>query len=60
LPVFVTVLKHHLPLGAELHTEITALTEAVAQVIRRPVACVHIEYASAAAGRVSFGGKLAE
>ncbi len=60
LPVFVTVLKRQLPLGAELQAEVAALTQAIAQVVCRPVACVHVEYAPAAAGRVSFGGKLVE
>jgi phenylpyruvate tautomerase PptA (4-oxalocrotonate tautomerase family) len=60
LPVFVTVLKRELPHSAELHAEVAALTQAVAQVVRRPVGCVHVEYAPAAAGRISFGGKLIE
>ena len=60
LPVFVTVLKRQLPLGAEMQAEVTALTQAIAQVIHRPAACVHVEYAPAGAGRVSFGGKLVE
>ena len=60
LPVFVTVLKRQSPQRAELEGEVTALTRAVAQVIGRPVACVHIEYAPAAAGRLSFGGVLVQ
>jgi phenylpyruvate tautomerase PptA (4-oxalocrotonate tautomerase family) len=60
LPVFVTVLKRHLPLDAELQAEVAALARAIAQVLHRPVDCVHVEYAPAAAGRVSFGGKLVE
>lgn len=58
LPVFVTVLKREPPSGAELEAEVTALTRAIAQVIGRPAACVHIEYAPAAIGRVSFGGAI--
>jgi phenylpyruvate tautomerase PptA (4-oxalocrotonate tautomerase family) len=58
LPVFVTVLMRRSPVGADLQAEVTALTQAVAQVVRRPATCVHLEYAPAAAGRVSFGGKL--
>jgi phenylpyruvate tautomerase PptA (4-oxalocrotonate tautomerase family) len=58
LPVFVTILKRHCPHGAELEGEVTALTRAVAQVIGRPAACVHIEYAPAAVGRLSYGGVL--
>ena len=60
LPVFVTVLKRQLPSGAALHAEVAALTQAVAQVVRRPATSVHVEYAPAAAGRLSFGGKLVE
>ena len=60
LPVFVTILKRQTPQRAELEGEITALTRAVAQAIGRPAACVHIEYAPAAAGRLSFGGVHAQ
>jgi phenylpyruvate tautomerase PptA (4-oxalocrotonate tautomerase family) len=60
MPVFVTVLERQPPIAAELEPEITALTHAIAQVVRRPTACVHIEYAPAGAGRVSFGGKLVQ
>jgi phenylpyruvate tautomerase PptA (4-oxalocrotonate tautomerase family) len=60
LPVFVTVLKRQLPSSVELQTEITVLTRAIAQVIGRPAACVHVEYAAAALGRVAFGGTLVQ
>jgi len=60
LPVFVSVLERQPPAGAELEAEVTALTHAIAQVVGRPAARVHIEYAPAAAGRVSFGGKLVQ
>ena len=60
LPVFVTVLKKQIPPRAELDGEVTALTDAVAHVIGRPAACVHIEYAPAAAGRLAFGGSLVQ
>jgi len=58
LPVFVTVLKQRLPIAAELHAEVAKLSSAIAQVVGRSVSCVHVEYAPAASGRVSFGGKL--
>ena len=58
LPVFVTVLKRQIPDRAKLEGEVAALTGAVAEVIGRPAACVHIEYAPAAAGRLAFGGVL--
>ena len=60
LPVFVTVLERQPPTGAALAVEVTALTQTIAQVIGRTAACVHIEYAPAAVGRVSFGGKLVQ
>jgi len=60
LPVFVGVLERQPPAGADLQAEITALTDAIAQVIGRPAACVHIAYAPAAVDRVSFGGKLVQ
>jgi phenylpyruvate tautomerase PptA (4-oxalocrotonate tautomerase family) len=60
LPVFVTLLERQPPLGAALQAEVTGLTHAIAQVIGRPAACVHVEYAPAAVGRVSFGGKLVQ
>ena len=60
LPVFVTILKKQIPPLAELDGEVTAITDAVAQVIGRPAACVHVEYAPAASGRVAFGGILVQ
>ena len=60
LPVFVTILKRQSPQCAELEGEVTALTRAVAQVLGRPSTCVHIEYAPAGAGRLSFGGILVQ
>ena len=58
LPVFVTILKRQSPLGRDLEVEVTELTRTIARVIGRPAARVHIEYAPAAVGRVSFGGSL--
>lgn len=60
LPVFVTVLKRAPPVKAELADEISALTSAIAQVLGRAMSCVHVEYAPAAVGRLSFGGTLIE
>ena len=60
MPVFVTVLERLPPSGAELPAEVATLTQAIAQVVGRPAACVHIEYVPAAVGRVSFGGKLVQ
>lgn len=58
LPVFVTLLARLPPSGAELEREVGLLTRAVAQAIARPPHCIHIEYAPAALGRLSFGGSL--
>ncbi len=60
LPVFVTVLKRQSPQGSKLEAEVAELTMVIAQVLGRPAACVHVEYAPAAVGRVSFGGKLVQ
>ena len=60
LPVFVSVLKRAVPDKTTLAAEIAALTSAIAKATSRNPACVHIEYAPAAAGRLSFGGKLVE
>ena len=60
LPVFVTVLKRAPPTRTELAGEISALTDAIAQALARPVSCVHVGYAPAAAGRLAFGGRLVE
>ena len=60
LPVFVTVLRRTLPEKAALADEIAEVTRSVARVTERDLACVHVEYAPAAAGRLSFGGRLVE
>ncbi len=60
LPVFVTVLKRSTPVGSELEAEVSTLTQVIAKVLGRAASCVHIEYAPAASGRLSFGGKLVE
>ena len=60
LPVFVTVLKRQVPLGAELQAEVDSLTQAIARVVARPAESVHVEYAIAAANRLAFGGKLVQ
>ena len=58
LPVFVTVLHAHPPIGEALVTEAMALTLAVAQCVVRAPERVHVQYAPPAAGRQAFGGKL--
>ncbi|MEO8506171.1 MAG: hypothetical protein ABI593_00920 [Betaproteobacteria bacterium] len=59
-PVFVTVTRRELPDRGTLLVEIAALTEAIARILQRPPARVHVEYAPAAAGRIAFGGTLVE
>ena len=58
LPVFVTILRRTIPEPAQLEVEVAALTDAIAKVIGRPTSCVHLEYAPAASGRLSFGGDM--
>ena len=60
LPVFVALLDRQPPVGAELQSEVAALTHAIAQVVGRPANCVHVEFAPAAVGRVAFGGRLVQ
>ena len=57
-PVFVTVLKSHIPESDALDLEISRLTSAIAQVLNRPETHIHILYQPDAAGRVAFGGRL--
>jgi len=58
LPVFVTVMHAHLPVGDALGVEALAIAHAVAQVVGRSAERVHVEYAPAGAGRQAFGGVL--
>ena len=58
LPVFATVLHAHLPQGDLLGVEVAALTQALAACLGRSPQRVHVQYASAAAGRQAFGGVL--
>jgi len=60
LPAFVTVLHARPPVESALASEVSALTDAVAQVVGRPVERVHVQYAPAAAGRQAFGGQLVQ
>ena len=60
LPVFVTVRRRDVPARDTLAGEVRALTDAVAAIVRRPAARVHVEYAPALAGRMAFGGTLVE
>ena len=60
LPAFVTVLHAHCPDGSALLAEITAVTDAVAKCIARPLERVHVLYTPHGAGRQAFGGRLVE
>ena len=57
-PVFVTVLNSVIPENEHLQLEVNLLTEAVANICKRPIENVHIIYQPAAIGQVAFGGKL--
>lgn len=59
-PVFVSVLKADVPPPDQLAAESANLTQATAQVCRRPPENVHIVYLPPARGRISFGGRLLE
>ena len=56
LPVFVSIIKRHLPPPDQLATEATSLTHAIAEVCQRPAENVHLIYQPPGAGRVVFGG----
>ena len=59
-PVFVNVLASAPPEGRELETLAIAITEAVANLTRRPAENVHVIFQPAARGRIAFGGKLSK
>ena len=58
LPVFVTLLVARPPVGVTLAEQVAAVTRVVATVTGRAGKVVHVEYASAGAGRQAFGGRL--
>jgi phenylpyruvate tautomerase PptA (4-oxalocrotonate tautomerase family) len=58
LPVFVTVLHAHGPVGEALASQVRQVTQAVASCLSRPPERVHVQYAPEAAGRQAFGGEL--
>lgn len=57
-PVFVSVLKARLPDSRSLAAEAASLTAAVARILDRPEANVHVLYQPEGNGRVAFGGRL--
>lgn len=57
-PVFVSVLKAHLPALEALSLEAAHLTATIAQTTGRPEEHIHVIYLSAGAGRVAFGGQI--
>ncbi len=59
-PVFVTITCRSLPAPAALATEAAAVCAAVARATGRARERVHVEYAPPAAGRIAFGGVLAQ
>jgi phenylpyruvate tautomerase PptA (4-oxalocrotonate tautomerase family) len=58
LPVFVTVLHAHPPLGEALAQQVQALTTAMADVFGIAPQRVHVQIAPAGVGRQAFGGTL--
>jgi hypothetical protein len=59
-PVFVSVLKAHMPASELLQAEAAALAAALAAASARPIEHIHIVYLPSAAGRVAFGGVLVQ
>lgn len=59
-PVFVGVLRAHLPDASTIRREMAEIAEAVARSLERPVENVHVVYAPGASGRIGFGGVLTE
>ena len=57
-PIFVSVLKAHLPDNSMMAREVKELTTAVATLSQRPTENIHIIYLPEGNGRVAFGGKL--
>ena len=55
-PVFVSVLKRHLPDLAEMQIETARLAAEIGKVCNRPKENVHILYLPPGAGRIFFGG----
>ena len=57
-PVFVTVLKAHLPVQEQLRVEVRAVAQIVAACCGRPLEQVHVLVLPPGTGRVAFGGEL--
>lgn len=58
LPVFVSVLHAHPPVGPAVQQELARLTQAIAALFACAPERVHVQYAPAGAGRQAFGGVL--
>lgn len=57
-PVFVSVLLGRCHEGLEARETASALSRALAKVLLRPEANIHILFEASALGRIAFGGKL--
>lgn len=57
LPVFVSILKAQPLSPEEQNFEVGQLTDAIADLCRRPAEHVHLIYLPPGAGRVAFGGR---
>ena len=57
-PVFVRVMRAHLPTQLELEQEAPKLAAALARACRRPVESIHVIYQPPIGGRIAFGGEM--
>jgi hypothetical protein len=57
-PVFVRVMRAHLPTQLELEQEAPKLAAALARACRRPVESIHVLYQPPIGGRIAFGGEM--
>ncbi|MGW8251943.1 MAG: hypothetical protein ACWGO1_14985 [Anaerolineales bacterium] len=60
LPVFVSILKAKPLQPEEQHREVAQLTNAIAELCRRPAENVHVLYLPPGSGRVAFGGRVVD
>lgn len=57
-PVFDSILKPRIPDSNTIETEISQLTQALANTLNFPAENIHILYQPDAEGRVAFGGRV--
>lgn len=59
-PVFVTIIRAHVPRGEQLRAQALRVADAVSVVCSRPLENVHVIYEAEARGRIAFGGRLVD